>query len=86
MPRQVTCASALPGKMRKHENCIFHSALAEFNQLLLDFFSVFDSQLILTLLNDSLNFVINAFSSGLLSGMVQEKGSQVESAAAVGLC
>ena len=36
------------------------SALPEFNQLL-DFFNVFDSQLILTLLYDSLSLVINAF-------------------------
>jgi len=25
MPPQITCASALPGKTRKHENHIFHS-------------------------------------------------------------
>jgi len=25
MPRQITCASALPGKTGKHEYCIFHS-------------------------------------------------------------
>jgi len=36
--------------------------MPEFNQLLLDFFSLFDSQLILTLLYDSINLVINAFS------------------------
>jgi len=42
------------------------SALPEFNQLLLDVFSLFDSRLILTLLYDSLNLVINAFSLGLL--------------------
>jgi len=30
----------------------------------------------LTLLYDSLNLVINVFSSGLLGGMVQEKGSR----------
>jgi len=42
------------------------SALPEFDQSLLDFFSLFDSQLILTLLHDSLNLVINAFISGLL--------------------
>jgi len=75
------CASALPGKMGKHKNCIFSlkrcvSALTEFNQSLLDFFSLSDSQLILTLLYDSLNRVINAFSLGLLGGMVQEKRSQ----------
>ena len=29
-----------------------------------------------TLLYDSLNLVINAFSSGLLGGMIQEKGSR----------
>jgi len=52
------------------------SALPEFNWLLLDFFSLFDSRLILTLLYDSMNLVINAFSLGLLGGMVQEKGSR----------
>jgi len=25
MPPQITCASALPGKTGKHENCVFHS-------------------------------------------------------------
>ena len=75
MPPQVTCASALPFNTGKHENFVFQSALPEFNQLLLDFFNVFDSWLILKLLYDSLNHVINAFSSGLLGGMVQEKGS-----------
>jgi len=38
--------------------------LPEFNQLLLDFFNLFDSRLIFALLYDSLNLVINAFSSG----------------------
>jgi len=37
------------------------SALPEFKHLLLDFFSHFDSGLILTLLYDSLSIVINAF-------------------------
>jgi len=65
MPRQITCASALTGKMGKRENafslkcCI--SAVPEFNQLL-DFFNLFDSQLILMLLYDSLCLAINAFS------------------------
>ena len=86
---QIVCASALPGKVRKHENCIFSlkcciSALPEFNQSLLDLFSLFDSRLILTLLCDSLNLVINALSSGLFGDMV--RGKEVESAAAVGLC
>ena len=76
MPPQVTCASALRDKMGKHENCIFHTALPEFNQSLLDFFNVFDSRLILMLLYDSLNLAINAFISGLLGGVVQEKGSR----------
>jgi len=65
MPHQLTCAFALPGKTEKRENCIFPqcciSALPEFNQLL-DFFNLFDSRLILTLLYDSLSLVINAFS------------------------
>ena len=46
------------------------SALPEFSQSLLDL------RLILTLLYDSLNRVNNAFSLGLLRGMVQEKGSR----------
>ena len=71
MPSLITCASALPGKTGKHEDCIFH-----FSQSLLHFFNLFDSRLILTLLYDSLNLVINAISSGLLGGMVQEKGSR----------
>jgi len=53
----------------KHGHCIFtrciSCALPEFNQLLLDFFSLFDSRLILMLLYDSLNIVISAFSLGL---------------------
>jgi len=65
MPHQITCASALHAKMGKRENafslecCI--SALSEFNQSLLDFFNVFDSRLIFTLLYDSLSLIINAF-------------------------
>jgi len=65
MSHQLTCASALPGKTEKRENCIFPqccvSALPEFNQLL-DFFNLFDARLILTLLYDSLSLVINALS------------------------
>ena len=63
----------------KNENFIFTrciNALPEFNQSLLDFFSLFDSRLILMLLYDSLNIVTNAFSLGLFVGMVQEKGSR----------
>jgi len=42
MPPQITRASALPSRTRKHENCIFSfkcciNALPEFNQSLLDF-------------------------------------------------
>ena len=51
------------------------SALSEINQLLLHFFNLVDSRLILTLLYDSLNLVINEFCSGLPGGMVYEKGS-----------
>jgi len=54
------------------------------HQSLLDFFSLFDSRLILALLYDSLNLVINAFSSGLLGAWFRRK--EVESAAAVRLC
>jgi len=65
MPHQLTCDSALPGKTEKRESCIFRqcciSALPEFNQLL-DFFNLFDSRLILTLLYDFLSPVVNAFS------------------------
>jgi len=76
LPPQITCASALPSKTEKRENCIFfHSnALPEFIQSLLDIFSLFDSRLILMLLYDSLNLVINAF-SWAVGDMVQEKGS-----------
>jgi len=79
MSRQITCASALLGKTENNENrislkfCI--SALLEFNQLF-DFFNLFDSQLTLTMLYDSLNHVINAFSPQAAGGMVQEKGSR----------
>jgi len=79
MPPQETCASALPGKTGNTKIAFFTrciSALPEFNQSLLAFFNIFDSRLILTLLYDSINLVINAFSSGLLWGMVQEKGSR----------
>jgi len=62
MPHQISCASALPGKTGKRENCISLkcciSALAEFNQLL-DIFNPVDSRLIFTLLYDSLNLLIN---------------------------
>jgi len=69
MPPQITCASALSDKTRKHENRIFSlkcciSVMPEFNQSFLDFFSLFDLRLILTLLYDSLNLTVNAFSSG----------------------
>jgi len=83
-----TFASALPGKRENTKIAFFSlkcciSALHEFNQLL-DLFSLFDSRLILTLLYDSLNLVINAFSSGLLGAWFRI--NEVESAAAVGLC
>jgi len=61
-------------KLHFFTGCV--SALPELNQLLLDFFSLFDSRLIFTLLYDSLNLVVSAFSSGLLGGLVQEKGSR----------
>jgi len=69
-----------------HSNaCI--SALPEFNQSLLDFFNLFDSQFIFKLLYNSLNLVISAFSLGLfLHWGVWFRRKEVESAAAVGLC
>jgi len=63
MPPQITCASALPGKTGNTKITFFTrciSAFPEFNQLLLDFFNLFDSRLILKLLHDSLNLVTNA--------------------------
>jgi len=59
------------------------SALSEFIQSLLYFFSLFDSRLILTLLYDSLNLVVNALSSGCWETWFRRK--EVKSAAAVGL-
>jgi len=56
------CTTWQNGKTRKShfslKCCI--SASTEFNSSLLDFFSLFDSGLVLTLLYDSLNLVINA--------------------------
>jgi len=46
--------------------CICTLPKFNYRYLLLDFFSLFDSRVILTLLYDSLNLVINAFSSGLM--------------------
>ena len=43
---------------------ILGEASSPSNQSLLDFFSLFDSRLMLTLLYDSLNLVVSAFSSG----------------------
>jgi len=41
MSHQITCASAVPGKTGKRENCIFpQMLLPKFNQLL-DFFNLF---------------------------------------------
>jgi len=62
----------------KHENCIFHSlcALPEFNQLLLDFFNLFDARLIFQAavwLPKSCNQFTQL---GAVGGMVQEKGSR----------
>ena len=75
------CTTWQNGETRKSLKwCI--SALPELNQML-DFFSLFDSRLILTLLYDSLSLVLNAFSSGLLGARVRI--NEVESTAEVGL-
>ena len=57
--------------------------MPEFNQLL-DFFNLFDSRVIVTLVYDSLSLVISAFFSGLLGPWFRI--NEVESAAEVGLC
>ena len=75
MSPKITCASVLSGKTGKHENCIFHSLYYCIARML-DFFSLFDSRLILTLLYDSLNLVINAFSLGLLGDGSKERKSR----------
>jgi len=51
------------------------SALPELNQLF-DSFNLFDSRLILTMLYDSVNHAINAFSSGLLGHGSGERKSR----------
>ena len=82
MPPQIPCASALPGETGKQRNMIFlhlHSKLQEgiaWIQLAAWFLQPYDSRLILTKLHDSLNHVINAFSSGLTRGMVHDKRSR----------
>jgi len=85
---EITCGSALPGKLGNIKITFFHScginSLPEFNWSLLDFFSLFDSRLILMLLYDSVNLVINAFSSRLLGTWFRRK--EVDSTTAVGLC
>jgi len=90
MPPQITCASALPGKTGNTKIAFFThciSALPEFNQLLLDFFNLFDSRLILTLLYDSLNLVLNVLNTfGLGFGEGHGSGERKSSTAAVGLC
>jgi len=63
----------------------FHlNALRIFNQSLLDFINLFDSRLILMPQYNTLNLVINAFSSGLLGARFRKK--EVESAITVGQC
>jgi len=90
VPHEITCASVLPGKTGKHGNRILtqmlycQNSLPEFIQSLLEFFNLFDSRLILTLLDNSINLIISVFSSGLLQALFKRK--EVESAAAVELC
>jgi len=70
----ANCQNAVTRKLHSSLKCRI-SALTEFNQLL-DFFNLFDSRLILRLPYDSLNIIINAFSLGLLRGVVQDKRSR----------
>jgi len=61
------------------------NALSEFNQSLLNFFSLLNSCLIFTLLYHSLNLVINAFSLGLLGEWFRRKESRALQGNAEGL-
>jgi len=79
---RTTWQNGITRKSHFHFKCCI-SALPEFNQLL-DFFSLFDSRVIVTLVYDSLNLVINAFISGLLGPWFRI--NEVESAAEVALC
>jgi len=82
MPPQITRASALPGKAGNTKSAFFTrcvSVLPEFDQLLLDFFNIFDSRLIFTLLYNSLDLVINAAGARF-------RRKEVKSAAAVRVC
>ena len=69
-----------PGKAGKRENCISYSnavlvhCLNSTSCLISSMFWL--TTPVLTLLYDSLNLVINALSSGLLGGMVQDKRSR----------
>jgi len=76
MPPEVACDSALPGNTKIAFFTRSISALPEFNQSLVDFFNLFDSRLILTVLYDFLNLVTNAFSLELWWGLIQEKGTR----------
>jgi len=80
VPPQITCASELSGKTENTTIASFFThciiALPEFNQLLLDFYNLFNSRLTFRLLCDSLILVINALGLGLLGGVVQKKGSR----------
>jgi len=75
-------------KLGNTKIAFFHlnAVSVQFSQSLLDFFSLFDSRLIITLLYNCLNLVINAFSSGLLGRWARFWRKEVKSAAAVGLC
>jgi len=78
MPAQITCAFL--HYLAKWETQKWHFSLALLahcqNLTSCCLTSVFHSRFILTLLCDSLNLVISAFSFVLLGGMVQEKGSR----------
>jgi len=83
MSPRITRASALYSKAGNTKIAFSLSAFPKFDQLLLDFFNLIDSRLMLTMLYDSLNLVMNTFSLGLLGAWYSRK--EVESAVAVGL-
>jgi len=87
MPHQITCASALAGKMGKHENCIFHSnavlvhCLNPTSCLISSIFLTRDSYSRCCMTPKSCNQCVQI---GTVGGMVQD--NEVESVAEVALC
>ena len=87
----LTNASALPGKTRKHENRIYSlncciNALPDFNQSLLDFCNLDDSQIMVIILHNFLNVASNEVQLRVVGFIAQEKGSRKFRSTAAELC